>query len=112
MVDVDETRERPAAWTVGAAGGRGRRPMRPIRLHYPDDESARGLATQYLWGRDLLIAPVLEPGATSREVYLPEGKIILAATLGLDHRSIQCILRSALRVIHTEGAILAGCARP
>jgi alpha-glucosidase/alpha-D-xyloside xylohydrolase len=27
----------------------------------------------YLWGRDLLVAPVVEKGATSRSVYLPRG---------------------------------------
>jgi alpha-glucosidase/alpha-D-xyloside xylohydrolase len=42
-------------------------------LHYPDDARARGLGTQYLWGRDLLVAPVFEKGATSRAVYLPAG---------------------------------------
>jgi len=42
-------------------------------VHYPDDPQARGLATQFLWGRDLLIAPVFTKGATSREVYLPKG---------------------------------------
>jgi alpha-glucosidase/alpha-D-xyloside xylohydrolase len=31
------------------------------------------MGTQYLWGRDLLIAPVFEKGATSRDVYLPAG---------------------------------------
>jgi len=47
--------------------------MRAMWLHYPDDATARGLGTQYLWGRDLLIAPVFEKGATSRRVYLPAG---------------------------------------
>ncbi len=47
--------------------------MRALWLHYPNDETARGLGTEYLWGRDLLIAPVFEPGARSRSVYLPEG---------------------------------------
>jgi len=47
--------------------------MRAMWLHYPSDERARSLATQYLWGRDLLIAPVYEQGATRRDVYLPEG---------------------------------------
>jgi len=42
-------------------------------LHYPHDAAARALGTQYLWGRDLLIAPVFEKGATSRAVYLPAG---------------------------------------
>jgi alpha-glucosidase (family GH31 glycosyl hydrolase) len=27
---------------------------------------------EYLWGRDILVAPVVEPGATSRQVYLPK----------------------------------------
>ena len=47
--------------------------MRAMWLHYPDDERARGLGTQYLWGRDLLIAPVFTKGAKTREVYLPKG---------------------------------------
>ncbi len=29
---------------------------------------------QYLWGRDVMIAPVLEQGATSRKVVFPQGK--------------------------------------
>ena len=48
--------------------------MRAMWLHYPDDERARGLGDQYLWGRDLLVAPVYEPDASSRDVYLPAGE--------------------------------------
>jgi alpha-glucosidase (family GH31 glycosyl hydrolase) len=47
--------------------------MRAMWLHYPDDPKVRGMGSQYLWGRDLLIAPVFEEGATSRDVYLPAG---------------------------------------
>jgi alpha-glucosidase (family GH31 glycosyl hydrolase) len=47
--------------------------MRAMWLHYPDDIRARGLGTQFMWGRDLLVAPVFTKGATSREVYLPTG---------------------------------------
>jgi alpha-glucosidase/alpha-D-xyloside xylohydrolase len=47
--------------------------MRALWLHYPDDVRARGIGNEYLWGRDLLIAPVFEQGATSRDVYLPAG---------------------------------------
>lgn len=47
--------------------------LRALWLHYPDDEKARGMGSEYLWGRDLLIAPVFEKEATSREVYLPKG---------------------------------------
>ena len=48
--------------------------MRALWLHYPADPEAVKRADQYLWGRDMLVAPVLEPGAASRRVYLPEGK--------------------------------------
>jgi alpha-glucosidase (family GH31 glycosyl hydrolase) len=47
--------------------------MRAMWVHAPDDPNARDLHTQYTWGRDLLIAPVFEKGATSRSVYLPKG---------------------------------------
>lgn len=48
--------------------------MRSMWLHYASDKRARGIGDQYLWGRDMLIAPVYKKGATSRAVYLPEGK--------------------------------------
>jgi len=48
--------------------------MRSMWLHYPKDKQARGIGDQYLWGRDLLIAPVYKKGATTRNVYLPAGK--------------------------------------
>ncbi len=47
--------------------------MRALWLHYPTDPEAVKLGSEYLWGRDLLIAPVTEKAATSRRVYLPAG---------------------------------------
>jgi alpha-glucosidase/alpha-D-xyloside xylohydrolase len=47
--------------------------MRALWLHYPDDKRAVGQSQEYLWGRNLLIAPVYEKGAKAREVYLPAG---------------------------------------
>lgn len=47
--------------------------MRALWLHYPDDPVARCTGNEYLWGRDLLIAPVYEKGAANRDVYLPAG---------------------------------------
>jgi alpha-glucosidase (family GH31 glycosyl hydrolase) len=47
--------------------------MRALWLHYPDDPVAIARDDEYLWGRDLLVAPVVEKGATSRKVYLPRG---------------------------------------
>jgi alpha-glucosidase (family GH31 glycosyl hydrolase) len=47
--------------------------MRALWLHYPDDAVAVARGDEYLWGRDLLIAPVVEKGGTTRRVYLPKG---------------------------------------
>jgi alpha-glucosidase/alpha-D-xyloside xylohydrolase len=47
--------------------------MRAMWLHYPDDPKAVADGSQYLWGRDILVAPVFKQGARSREVYLPKG---------------------------------------
>jgi len=47
--------------------------MRALWLHYPDDPVAVASEDEYLWGRDILVAPVVEQGATSRQVYLPHG---------------------------------------
>jgi alpha-glucosidase (family GH31 glycosyl hydrolase) len=47
--------------------------MRALWLHYPDDPKAVARGDQFLWGRDVLVAPVVEQGATGRSVYLPRG---------------------------------------
>jgi alpha-glucosidase (family GH31 glycosyl hydrolase) len=47
--------------------------MRALWLHYADDPAAVARGDEYLWGRDILVAPVTEKGATSRKVYLPRG---------------------------------------
>jgi alpha-glucosidase (family GH31 glycosyl hydrolase) len=45
--------------------------MRALWLHFPDDQKAVACGDQYLWGKNVLVAPVVEKGATSRTVYLP-----------------------------------------
>jgi alpha-glucosidase/alpha-D-xyloside xylohydrolase len=47
--------------------------MRALWLHYEDDPAAVVRGDEYLWGRDLLVAPVTEKGATARTLYLPRG---------------------------------------
>ena len=47
--------------------------MRALWLHHADDPVAVARGDEYLWGRDLLVAPVTEKGAASRRVYLPRG---------------------------------------
>lgn len=47
--------------------------MRPLFYYYPEDKEAVIAEDQYFWGADLLVAPVLEKGAKTRKLYLPEG---------------------------------------
>lgn len=49
-------------------------PMRPLFLHYPDDEEVAAVDNQFLFGEHLLVAPALRLGAETRDVYLPAGK--------------------------------------
>ncbi|MGB6459714.1 MAG: TIM-barrel domain-containing protein [Candidatus Acidiferrum sp.] len=47
--------------------------LRALWLHYPDDPKAVSRSDEYLWGQNILVAPVVEKGATTRQVYLPVG---------------------------------------
>lgn len=47
--------------------------LRGLFHEFPSDQRAWEISDQFLYGPDLLIAPVLEPGATERSVYLPSG---------------------------------------
>jgi alpha-glucosidase len=58
---------------VAEGAGRGLPVQRPLFLHFEADAAARDIDDQYLFGADVLVAPVLESGATHRRVYLPEG---------------------------------------
>jgi alpha-glucosidase len=47
--------------------------MRPLVLEFPDDPRVLNLSDEYLFGSDILVAPVLDEGVTGRDVYLPAG---------------------------------------
>ena len=46
--------------------------MRPLGFDYPDDRTARVIEDQLMLGQGLMVTPVLEEGATKRDVYLPQ----------------------------------------
>lgn len=65
----------PYLYTVFEEAARTGLPViRPLMLEYPTDRATYRLDTQFLIGSDLLVAPVLTEGATSRQVYLPAGE--------------------------------------
>ena len=47
--------------------------MRALWLHHADDPLAISRGDQFLWGRDILVSPVTDKGATRRRLYLPRG---------------------------------------
>jgi alpha-glucosidase len=47
--------------------------FRPLLYDYPEDPATWERDDLFLWGRDVLVAPVLREGVTDREVYLPKG---------------------------------------
>ncbi|WP_024865110.1 alpha-glucosidase [Butyrivibrio sp. FCS014] len=58
--------------------------MRPLFYHY-DESRAYTETTEYLLGKDILVAPVLQEKAVSREVYLPNDKWVHLFT-GLEYK--------------------------
>ena len=47
--------------------------MRPLFYDFCGDKNVYDIGDEYMFGPDLLVAPVVEPGARKRMVYLPEG---------------------------------------
>ena len=45
--------------------------MRPLFFDFAEDKESWNVEDAYMFGPDLLVAPVMEAGATERRVYLP-----------------------------------------
>lgn len=48
--------------------------MKPLFYDYPADKTCWDIADEFLFGHDLLVAPVLYAGERTRTLYLPEGR--------------------------------------
>ncbi len=57
-----------------AAAESGEPIQQPLIFAFQEDRSVRDIDDEYLFGRQLLVAPVYKAGTTARQVYLPEGK--------------------------------------
>ena len=51
--------------------------MRPLFFDYPDDKKCYHIGDEYMFGSDILFAPITKQGQVLRKVYLPEGSWIL-----------------------------------
>ncbi len=76
---VIETREKLKPYIVkymDISSATGSPMMRPMFYDFHEDEICYTLEDQYMFGEDILFAPIMERGQTERKVYLPEGNWI------------------------------------
>jgi alpha-D-xyloside xylohydrolase len=58
------------------ASERGLPMVRALFIEYPGDPGSWQVEDEYLFGSDILVAPLFEAGTTGRDVYLPPGEWI------------------------------------
>jgi alpha-D-xyloside xylohydrolase len=74
---IIELRKRMKPYTkiyMDIAEQSGKPIMRPMFFDFYADEVCYTLEDQYMYGEDILFAPIVNQGQTDREVYLPEGR--------------------------------------
>ena len=69
--------------------------QRPLFLHHWEDPEARRVERQYLYGRDVLVAPVIARGPRYWPCYLPAGDDWLSFWSGESHRGGKTITVAA-----------------
>jgi alpha-glucosidase len=62
---------------------RGLPVQRPLFLHYQEDRETYAIQDSYLYGADMLVAPVWEAAQDDRVVYLPQGEEWVHAWTGV-----------------------------
>lgn len=66
--------------------------MRTLFYMYPEDAACWEVEDEYMYGPDVLVAPVLYEGQTSRSVYLPKGEDWTESFTGREHAGGQRIV--------------------
>jgi alpha-D-xyloside xylohydrolase len=77
------------------ASRKGTPPMRPLFFDFPDDEHCVDVDDQFLFGADLIVAPVLHSGRAKRNVYLPAGANWTDAWTGKRFKGGQTVVAAA-----------------
>lgn len=73
FIDIRELLRDYTRELMRAAHEKGSPVIRPMFYEFPDDKETWDLQTQYMYGPDILAAPVAEKGCVKRSVYLPKG---------------------------------------
>ena len=84
----------------------GRPIMASLELVYPDEPLLAGIDDEYLFGEDLLVAPVIEPNCASRSVAFPSGKWIdLWSAVSFDDASRRFVMNGERQVVEYLGPV-------
>lgn len=67
------------------ASADGLPPMRPLFVDFPDDAASWAVEDEFMFGPDILVAPITAAGEREREVYLPSGSLWTDAWTGAAH---------------------------
>lgn len=90
----------PYNYTIAFDNSRNGMPlMRPLMFVETDPDMPSDRSSTYMWGPDLLVAPVVEPGATRQEVYFPN-----SGSVWFDFHSGQAHRGGVLEIVKPEEA--------
>ncbi|HET9648386.1 MAG TPA: TIM-barrel domain-containing protein [Microlunatus sp.] len=88
----------------------GRPVQQALVYQFQDDPKVRNVSDQFMWGNDIMVAPVVTKGATSREVYLPKGKDWIDWWTGTRYTGDQTITVTApldvMPIFVAQGAVI------
>ncbi len=93
-----EYRERMRPYTrklMKEAHEKGTPVMRTLFYMYPQDSACWDVEDEYMYGPDVLVAPVLYAGQTKRSVYLPEGDNWVEFATGKEYTGGQRVVADA-----------------
>lgn len=74
-----------------AAHEKGTPVIRPLFYNFPEDEKSWEIEDEYLFGPDVLVAPVMYAGERQRQVYLPAGTQWVNAWTGEEYEGGSCL---------------------
>lgn len=84
--------------------------VRAMFLEFPNDPNVADMADQYMFGPSMLVAPVVQSGVSTRQVYLPGGRWVDYENKKTVYQGGQTITASApldvIPVFVREGAII------
>jgi alpha-D-xyloside xylohydrolase len=109
----DELRYRLLPYIYSSAWGitnRGEILMKALPFAYPDDQFVRDIRDQFMFGDSLLVNPVIEPHATTRQAVLPLGAGWVDFWTGKNYRGGQSVVADApldrIPIFVREGSIV------